>query len=132
VEEGGPPLHHALPHPGPVTAVAFTGDDRQFLTACEDGCVRLWSKAPGHQTTDLWHIPEGPNREQPNDERDVHSVAIHPDGRLVATAGWNEEQQRDTALPAAAQGHGLGRQIQPRRQRAGDRQRRQGSSLLGR
>jgi WD40 repeat protein len=53
--KGARPLPPALPHPKPVTAVTFGQDEDQFLTACEDGYVRVWRKARGHQVTVLWH-----------------------------------------------------------------------------
>jgi WD40 repeat protein len=80
------PLLPALAHPRAVTAVAFvppTG--RQFLTACEDGCVRLWRQAPGPSIRVLEHAPKSPRHK--NREHVVRATAIHPSLPLGATAG---------------------------------------------
>jgi WD40 repeat protein len=53
VVAGARPFNTPLPHPAPVTAVTFGRDENQFLTACEDGYVRVWKKAPGPEIINL-------------------------------------------------------------------------------
>jgi WD40 repeat protein len=68
-----------LPHPEPVTAVAFRDHDRALLTGSADGVARLWKVA-------------GPA--MPDNRKSITTVAIHPNGTLLAAAGtdvqlWN-------------------------------------------
>lgn len=80
------PLLPALSHPRAVTATAFVPPaGRQFLTACEDGCVRLWRQAPGPSIRVLEHAPKSPLHR--NREHVVRATAIHPSLPLGATAG---------------------------------------------
>jgi WD40 repeat protein/serine/threonine protein kinase len=90
IREGMGPKQHLprLPHPAPVTAVAFGRDATQFLTACEDGFVRVWKKASGPRTTKLRHLPEG---QEPPDDEEYGTIAFHPSRPLVATAGWDNK-----------------------------------------
>jgi WD40 repeat protein len=92
VEGMGPrPRNPPLPHPGPITAVAFGCDGQHFLTACEDGYVRVWRKAPGQALTGLAHSPK-PSK--PKDRKYVvTAVAFHPSGEKVATVGRNGKAQ---------------------------------------
>src|SRR5262249_58466973 len=56
------PLNPRLLHPAPVTAASFAEDVNVILTACEDGYVRVWRKAPGHTFTRLQHVrDDGPD-----------------------------------------------------------------------
>lgn len=84
-QHGSPtPLMPILPHPEPITDVAFVDSEgRRFLTACEDGFVRLWQRAPGMEKKLIAH-GEGPT--EANRRLVVKAVAISPDGRLAATA----------------------------------------------
>ncbi|PZF99756.1 nSTAND1 domain-containing NTPase [Micromonospora deserti] len=61
-----------LPHPEPVTAVAFLHDDRTLLTNSADGIGRLWT-VPGPVL--------------PRSDKTVTTVAFHPRDRLLAAAG---------------------------------------------
>ena len=63
-------------HSGRVNAVAVLPEDRSFLSASEDGTVRLWEIGSGKEVRRLAH--DGP----------VHSVAVSPDGRRVLSSGW--------------------------------------------
>jgi WD40 repeat protein len=82
------PIRPALLHPQPVTAVCFSPSDGQrILTACEDGCVRIWHKSPGPSIRVLDHNPTLPIRKKR--EFVVQTTAIDPSGRLAATAGDN-------------------------------------------
>jgi WD40 repeat protein/energy-coupling factor transporter ATP-binding protein EcfA2 len=62
----------SLPHPEPVTAVAFRHDDQLLVTNSADGIVRVWT------------VP-GPSI--PATDRTITTVAFHPSGRLLASAG---------------------------------------------
>jgi WD40 repeat protein/serine/threonine protein kinase len=90
VVEGIRPLDTPLLHRAAVTAVAFGADEKQLLTACTDGYVRVWKRAPGQGIVRLRH-PTKADPEDPRDEQAVLSVAFHPKGRLVATAGWDDK-----------------------------------------
>jgi WD40 repeat protein len=83
------PRNQPLRHPHPITAVAFGRDGQQFLTACEDGYVRVWRKAPGPDIRVLRHHPRDRTRVYPDREYVVRAVAFHPSGKHVATAGWD-------------------------------------------
>ncbi len=79
-----------LVHPAPVTGVAFVGeDDSRFLTASEDGCVRVWRSAPGIDVTAVAHHPRFPEQDSPEKEFVVRAVAMHPRGGVFATGGWD-------------------------------------------
>lgn len=79
-----------LLHPAAVTAVAFAGDeDSMFLTACEDGCVRVWNRAPGIDVIPVEHNPRTPENDTPEKPFVVRAVAMHPQGRMFATGGWD-------------------------------------------
>ncbi|MEV6303138.1 helix-turn-helix domain-containing protein [Actinoplanes sp. NPDC051861] len=59
-----------LTHPGPVTAVAFSG--ARLLTSAADGVVRLW-RLPGPVLTGMPDV--------------INGVAFRPDGKVLAVAG---------------------------------------------
>ncbi|MFF4893421.1 nSTAND1 domain-containing NTPase [Micromonospora chersina] len=59
-----------LTHPGPVTAVTFTGE--RVLTSAADGVVRLW-RLPGRVLRGLPDV--------------INGVAFRPDGAVLAVAG---------------------------------------------
>lgn len=95
-------LHPALRHPQSVTAVSFIPPDgKKILTACDDGYVRVWQRAPGPAIRILEHNPK--NSGHKNREYVISSTAIDASGRLGATAGrdgivrlWNvESAERD-------------------------------------
>lgn len=62
----------SLPHPEPVTAVAWRHDDRLLVTNSVDGIARVWT-VPGPTV--------------PATDRKINTVAFHPSGKLVASAG---------------------------------------------
>ncbi|XRQ14923.1 helix-turn-helix domain-containing protein [Actinomadura welshii] len=64
-------LRHSLPHPGPVTAVAFLRSGA-LATAASDGTARVWD------------VP-GPVIGGPDDE--IYAVGLSGDGRVLAVAG---------------------------------------------
>ena len=82
-----------LPHPGPVTAVTYRGDNT-LVTSAADGIARIW------------HLP-GPVLT--GHDEVVNGVAFSPDGQTLAIASggtqlWNvaERRQIGTTLPNAA------------------------------
>lgn len=62
-------------HDARVSALAFSGDDRQLISAGHDGQVRVWS------------IDDGRSRSLKGHEGAVVSVAYSPDGERFATMG---------------------------------------------
>ena len=68
-------------HTDIVQSVAFSGDSKLMVTAGIDKLIRLWDAESGKLTATLsgaaWH--------------GVHSVAITPDGKRVASGGSGEE-----------------------------------------
>ena len=69
-----PPLLELTGHAGPVIGAVYLPDARRFLTGGEDGTVRMWDALTG-QTIRVWR---GLGR--------VQSLAVSPDGRLLACA----------------------------------------------
>jgi WD40 repeat protein len=64
-----------LVHSQPVTAMAFSPDDRYAATGSEDGAVRIWDAITGK-----------PLGEPPAHRLAVRAVAFSPDGRKLLTA----------------------------------------------
>jgi WD40 repeat protein/transcriptional regulator with XRE-family HTH domain len=62
----------SLPHPEPVTAVAWQPEDHLLVTNSVDGIARVWT------------VP-GPSI--PATDRTITTVAFHPHGQLLASAG---------------------------------------------
>lgn len=78
------PLCPPLLHPAPLTSIAFVdADGQRYLTACEDGFVRLWKRAEGPETLTIVH----PDQMTEKRSRYVRSVAIDPSGEFAAAAG---------------------------------------------
>jgi tetratricopeptide (TPR) repeat protein len=77
----GQSLGEPLRHERAVTAVAYTPDGQQFLTASLDGQLRIWDARSGAELGSLLH-PDG-----------VTSAAFSPDGRLVFS-GCADKQLR--------------------------------------
>jgi eukaryotic-like serine/threonine-protein kinase len=84
------PLKPVLRHPKPVTAVAYSPtSDRLFLTACEDGYVRVWRKAAGLLMKRLSHHPKVRDSQPSRREFVVRDADIDAAGKWAATAGWD-------------------------------------------
>jgi WD40 repeat protein/serine/threonine protein kinase len=78
----GKPVGIPLPHPQHLRALAYTPDGRHLLTGTDDKDRKayLWDLATGKVVqTFAGHT------------RKVNGVAVHPNGRLVATAGWDKK-----------------------------------------
>jgi WD40 repeat protein len=66
-----------LPHPGCVTALAFSADDRLLATATLDGIVRIWNLA-GNEIPSILRLTD-------RNRYEVMNLAFSPDGRYLAT-----------------------------------------------
>jgi WD40 repeat protein len=69
-------------HTGPVTAVAFSPDDRWIASASTDHTIRLWDAATGKHVRTLAGHSAG-----------VVAIAFSPDGKTLASVG-NDESLR--------------------------------------
>jgi WD40 repeat protein len=85
-------------HVGPIDRIGVSSDGRIMVTGAEDKTVRLWSLPDGRLLRTL-RVPVGPG----NGGR-IYSVAISPDGRLVAAAGWDAYSDLN-ANPLGANGY---------------------------
>lgn len=65
---------------GQVIAMAFSGDGKRLVTADTSGFVRLWGEGWLSPNWEEWKANEG----------FVHSVALSPDGRWLASGGDDE------------------------------------------
>jgi eukaryotic-like serine/threonine-protein kinase len=82
------PITPQLPHPAPVTAVAFADPEgKTFLTACEDGFVRLWRRAGGYSAHPIIHDDANRRPNAANHEFRIRAAIIDTSGTLAATAG---------------------------------------------
>jgi hypothetical protein len=61
-----------------IAGLAFTPDGRSFVTCDADGRVVLWDSVTGRQVREIKDFRNG-----------LHSVAIAPDGSLIAVGGGN-------------------------------------------
>jgi WD40 repeat protein len=67
-------------HTAPITALAFTPDSKQLVSASEDKTIRVWDLA-SRQTLRVIHGETGPA-----ELGKIDAMAMAPDGRLLATA----------------------------------------------
>ena len=67
-------------HTAPITALAFTPDSKQLVSASADKTIRVWDLA-SRQTLRVIHGETGPA-----EFGKIDAVAVAPDGRLLAAA----------------------------------------------
>jgi WD40 repeat protein len=87
------PLKELKGHGGPITSlVTLPTNDKEILSASDDGTVRQWNVENGNQSRQLAH--GGP----------ITAIAIRPDGKRIASAGagnvvklWNAENNQPVA-----------------------------------
>jgi serine/threonine protein kinase len=73
-------------HSGTVHAVAVSPGDRSFLSASEDGTVRVWEIESGRLVRRVARGGKLVGRVA--HEGAVHALAVSPDGRRVLSSGW--------------------------------------------
>jgi WD40 repeat protein/serine/threonine protein kinase len=90
------PLGPSLPHPSPVTGVAFVDQRGETLvTACQDGCVRVWRKALGPLPQKVLPHSRGTGG---------LTAAFDPSGKAVATGGADQTVKLWNAATGALDG----------------------------
>jgi WD40 repeat protein len=85
----GKVLHTLAGHTDWVLAVSVRGDGHLAATGGYDRTIRLWDLDKGALVkARLWNPADGAQvREFPGHVDELHSVAIHPGGKFLATAG---------------------------------------------
>ncbi|MHC1767460.1 MAG: WD40 repeat domain-containing serine/threonine protein kinase [Verrucomicrobiia bacterium] len=90
----GEPLGQLTNHTGYVTALAFTADGRQLLSASVDGTIRVWSVADRVELHRLETSGEG-----------LRALAFLPDGQTLVSGGlkgsvcfWDATPRSQTAV----------------------------------
>lgn len=68
-------LQHTLRHPGTVSSVSFSPDEKYVATACFDNVVRIWDVARGNLQRSLVHGFA------------VYSISFTRDGKKLGTSG---------------------------------------------
>jgi WD40 repeat protein len=76
-------------HIGSIWSVGVDRDCKLLATGSEDKAIRLWSLPDGHLLRTL-RVPIGPGN-----GGKVWAVAMAPDGRLIAAAGWDAHSDID-------------------------------------
>ena len=89
-----------------VKAVAMSENGQFMVAGRRDGHVEMWGVPSGRP---LWRFPP-PYSKKPNDEPDVTSMAISPDGKLVVTGGGDGTIRRFNSVdhplqPQIVRGH---------------------------
>lgn len=69
-------------HTAPIRRIGLDAANRFLVTGSDDKTVRVWELATGRLLRTL-RLPIGPGN-----EGKVYAVALSPDGRTVAVAGW--------------------------------------------
>lgn len=75
-------------HTAPITSMDVDAASETAVTGSEDGTVRVWSVSTGRLLKTI-RLPRGPEF-----EGIVYAVAVSPDGKIVAAAGWTSSNSR--------------------------------------
>jgi CHAT domain-containing protein/tetratricopeptide (TPR) repeat protein len=78
----------SMSHTGPITRVAVDPANRVLVTASEDKSVRIWELSSGRWVRTI-EVPSGPG-----EHGKVYALAVSPDGRHVAFAGYTGQKNR--------------------------------------
>ena len=85
---GSGKLLQTLPAGGPVQAAVFAGGDKFIVTGSNDDVVRIWDAQTGQLVRALPPLLHA-----------IHSLAVSPDGSLVAAVAFSDPTARVYAIP---------------------------------
>ena len=81
----GQELNTLLGHTGAIKGIAYSPDGRRLVSGSSSGTIRLWDSTTGDDVVGfIGQVPLG-----------VYSIAFSPDGKTIATGGYEEVQLRD-------------------------------------
>ena len=82
-------------HTAAIWDLDVSADGRLIVTGSDDKTVRLWSADDGRLIR-TFRVPIGPGS-----EGRIYAVAISPDGRMIAAAGWDHYYWQNYWTPSA-------------------------------
>ncbi len=72
-------------HMAVINSIAFTPDGRQLVSASDDKTIRVWDLASGKTVRTIR------GESAPGDAGKVYAMALSPDGKWLAAAGWTDK-----------------------------------------
>jgi WD40 repeat protein len=80
-------------HSAPARALAFSPDGKQLISASLDRTVRVWDPITAEQLR-VFRLPAGPGM-----QGELYAVAVAPDGKTVAVAGFGLKVGAQRIIP---------------------------------